>query len=166
MKMGRGYSVLLYVALMLLALAGCVAAQQNENCTRSHGYWSQMQHYHEWRLPYMTEATCGDLWRDILNTPSAGGNVWFTLARQAIAAELNPPSLLSPAEATALGDAWLLLDANCQTIGMAHPDRATALALKDTLESFTLNNLCVEDENGASITEIDYRDSEKIGLSS
>lgn len=136
-------------AVAALALLLCAAgAAATTGCTRSQGYWKN--HHEEWPLPPATTATCGLLWVDILDTP-AMGNAWFTLAYQAIAAQLNPSGLLTPAEATALADATALLDARCTSIPMGDPDRAEALALKDVLEAFNLDFEC----NGACITRFD-----------
>jgi hypothetical protein len=102
---------------------------EDGGCTLTQGYWKN--HTDVWPTD---GALCGQSWLESLNTPPAGGNAWFTLAHQWIAATLNraagasaPPEVLD-----ALDEAEALL-LGC---AIAVADRERAVLLGELLDAY------------------------------
>jgi len=104
-------------------------------CTYTQGYWKN--HASAWpAAPAGVSYTlCGDSWMDIFQAPAStggGGNGWYSLAHQYIAARLNQYNGAFTGNVdTALSAAGNLLAANCKFIAASETS-----SLTNTLDGF------------------------------
>jgi hypothetical protein len=127
-------------------------------CALTFGYWKN----HDWDSNHFDDTwdeigeeteffDTGINWNDILDIPPSGGNAYYILAHQYIAAILNSKKADHPADTTliegALGQAEALLDAYDTYDGGPYipadgvlvsgdDDRALAISIADTLDQF------------------------------
>ncbi len=121
----------------LIATVDCGTA----GCTHSQGYWKN--HSGDWAIdPNAGFYLSGQTWMEVLNTPPKGGNVYYILGHQYIAAELNKASGASvPSD---VQDAISEARAGFETYTPQeaakwkgnNPTRKQWLSLKDTLEAY------------------------------
>jgi hypothetical protein len=111
-------------------------------CTYTQGYWKNHNETRtnrnqaiDWPAPLdEKDELCGQTLLDILNT-RAGGEAWYILGHQYIAASLNVASGASTAGSSGeLDEAGALLAASCG--GIAAADRPRAIELAELLDAY------------------------------
>lgn len=111
-------------------------------CTLTQGYWKNHTGPNDWPAPYdpATSSLCGGLFTTILDTPPAGGDAWYILAHQWIAATLNVANgaCVTSDVASALSASETLLLAYCGTenIPANSPDGQEATSLSTLLDDY------------------------------
>jgi hypothetical protein len=103
-----------------------------EGCTRTQGYWKN--HLDAWQeySPYAPFFTSGQTWLEVLWTPPRGGDAYYILAHQYIAAVLNVAN-----GATAPDSVQEAIDAATAYFnGTSSPDHGQVVAWAETLAQF------------------------------
>ena len=123
----------------------CTPPPPSEGCTLTQGYWKNHSKYDKkpdptWAL--IGEDTAfflsGQTWYEVINTNPEGGNAYYILAHQYIAAQLN---FLSGASSTSEVDAafaWAttFFETYTQTDDLSDEVRAQAIAAASTLDDY------------------------------
>lgn len=118
----------------------CIDIPVGAGCTLTQGYWKNHNRFRKnpsqqqpWPINELT-LLCGQTWLDNLKTPAAGGNAFYILSHQWIAARLNVASGADPSAVSAeLAEAQALLSA-CVNPGT--PDPVRAIELADILDDY------------------------------
>jgi hypothetical protein len=115
--------------------------EEDAGCTLTQGYWknhsskSRGKKNIDWPAPEDEDTLlCGRTWYDILHTNPRGGNAWYILAHQFIAASLNVASGASTPDQVddALAEAAALLAADCGPLpASSNPDAINLAGILD-----------------------------------
>lgn len=112
---------------------------EERGCSYTQGYWKNhhanarnLSQRIPWPIPE-NSLLCGQTWLNILKTPPQGGNAWYILAHQWIAAMLN---VANGASSSSIEEALEHGEALLSGCSIAAEDRTEALAIAATLDAF------------------------------